>query len=176
MRKDEKGITIIALTVTLVILGLISVPMIINATRVKGFNDYKKLKEDIDNLRENIQVAFYDEDISGIGPEFDKVGSLDFLNETAIPTTIGKNVNDSDKYYVISIPKLEEKLNGKIRELNYGSENSKATGDEEDYTGTDDVYVINEASRTIYYVKGIPYDGVTYHRLSESFSAIANDT
>ena len=40
------------------------------------------------------------------------------------------------------------------------------------YTGSGDVYIINEASRTIYYVNGIEYNGNVYYRLAEEFSNI----
>ncbi len=160
--KNEKGITMVALAVTIVVLSLISVPIIINTSRIKEFEGYKKLKEDIDTLSESVSTAFFDDDISKVGPTYNS--SLDFLTKTQNGETV-KNSNDNNVYYVISIDNINERLSSNIRKLNYGVENSN-TGNSSNYYGTDDVYIINAVSRTIYYVQGISYNGSTYYRLA----------
>ena len=167
MKRNEKGITIIVLVITIIVLGLISVPIVVNTSQITEFNNYKLLKEDIDNLRESISVAFFEEDISGIGPKVNY--KLDFLNESQNGSPV-KNVNDNDVYYAIDIDEVNKRLSVNIRELNYGYENSDMVSGEY-YYGSEDVYVINEASRTIYYVKGIEYKGTVYYRIAEDFSA-----
>ncbi len=147
--KREKGITMIALVMTIAILSLITVPIVINLSKVTEFNDYAKFKEDIDNLRENISTAFYDEDISSIGPEYK--GSLAFLEKSQSGMKV-KNDNDSGAYYAINIDAINQRLIADIKPLNYGEENSDL-GIGSVYSGTDDVYIINAVSRTIYYVK-----------------------
>ncbi len=169
MKKNEKGITITALAITVVILGLISVPIIMNTSQIREFSNYKKLKDDIDNLRENIQIAFFEDNISEIGPKVNS-SMLNFLSKNQNGDSV-KNVNDNDVYYAINIDEVNNRLSGNIRELNYGSENNDM-GSGEYYQGSDDVYIINEASRTIYYVNGIEYKGNIYYRLSEEFSNI----
>ena len=47
----------------------------------------------------------------------------------------------------------------------------------EDYENSDDIYIINEKSHCIYYVKGIEVDGKLYHSILDDNTdvSIAND-
>ncbi len=165
--KSENGITVIALAITVIVLILISVPIIVNSTGVIELAKYSKFKDDIDNLRENISVAFNSENLSAIGPTYN--GSLDFLNLEQNGKKV-KNDNDNNIYYAINVSEINKRLPTNMKELNYGDENSKI-GDGDIYFGTSDVYIINDASRTIYYVKGITYKDNTFYRLPEDFSS-----
>lgn len=169
--KKENGITLIVLVIIIIVLSLITIPVIINTTNVIQFNEYSRFKEDIDNLRESVSVAFFDRDISGIGPKYN--GSTDFLNGKQKGKNV-KNPNDNENYYVINVNVVNFYLAVNMTGLNYGVENTTLSGDEVTYSGTNDVYIINEQSRTIYYVKGVQYNGNTYYRLSEELSEIPN--
>ncbi len=169
--KNENGITLIVLVIIVIVLSLISIPVVINTTNVTQFNKYSRFKEDMDNLREAVSVAFFDKDIKDIGPKY--TGSVEFLNGTQNDQDI-KNPNDNTNYYVINVNKVNLNLTVNMTDLNNGSGNYGLSGDETTYTGTDDVYIINEQSRTIYYVKGVQYNGYTYYRLSEKLSEIPN--
>ena len=166
--KNEKGITLIALSITVFVLSLISVPILVNMTNVNQFDRYADFKTDIDILRESISIAYHNKEITDIGPTYN--GDKAFLSEDGV-----KNVNDSDNYYVISIEKVNKNLPADMTELNFGEGNKKITDGETTYssTETDDVYIINEQSRTIYYVKGVNYNGKKYYRLNEEFTKIA---
>lgn len=167
--KSEKGITLIALVITVVVLSLISVPVLINASKVSGIKRYSLFKSDIDTLREAIDVAYAnDYNIASIGPKY--TGDLSVLNGTQNGVKI-KNDNDNDNYYVIDVTKLNEKASTTMQELNFGSENNAVAG-KTTYTGGTDVYIVNEKSKTIYYVQGLTYKGKTYYRLSENFTEI----
>ena len=167
--KSEKGITLIALAITIVVLSLISVPVLINASKVSGIKRYSLFKSDIDTLREAIDVAYAnDYNIASIGPKY--TGDLSVLNGTQNGVKI-KNDNDNNNYYVIDVTKLNEKASTTMQELNFGSENNAVAG-KTTYTGGTDVYIVNEKSKTIYYVQGLTYKGKTYYRLSENFTEI----
>ena len=105
--KSEKGITMVALAVTIIVLSLISVPIVINTSRIKEFDSYKKLKDDIDTLRESISTAFFEDDISKIGPVYN--GSLDFLGKKQNNETV-KNSNDNNVYYAINLEAINSRL------------------------------------------------------------------
>ncbi len=165
--KNERGITLVALTITVIVLSMISIPVIINTSNVTQFNKYTLFKDDIDVLRESISSAFFDKNIQSIGPKY--AGSLSFLNGSQNGLTI-KSENDNENYYVINPNKLNQYLSTEMQELNYGEGNKNVGSVSEVYTGTDDVYIINEASRVIYYVKGISYNGKKYYRLYEELS------
>lgn len=166
--KNEKGITLIALIITVAVLILISFPIVVNVTNVTSLTKYSKFKSDIDNLRESISVAFYDENISAVGPEYK--GTIEFLKSKQNGKNV-KNENDNDVYYAINIDEVNSRLPIKMKELNFGLENSNI-GNEDIYSGTNDVYIINEASRTIYYVKGVDYKDNIFYRLPEDLSSV----
>ena len=169
--KNEKGITLIALAITVFVLSLISVPILVNMTNINQFDRYANFKDDIDILRESISAAYYNKDIKDIGPKYE--GSKTFLNGDQNGKAI-KNVNDNENYYAINIEKVNKNLPAEMTKLNYGEGNKKISDSATTYssTETDDVYIINEQSKTIYYVRGVNYNGKTYYRLNEDFSNI----
>ena len=118
--KNEKGITLIALVITVAVLSIISIPVVINTKNVSQFEEYTKFKDDIDNLRESIGIAYFDKDIRTIGPKYE--GSLQFLNETQNGLSI-KNENDNNVYYAINIDRINENLVVDMNRLNNGNGN-----------------------------------------------------
>lgn len=87
INKSEKGITLIALVTTVIIIALISVPIVIHVNQVGDVKKFTEFKDDLLNIRESVSQA-YSADITFssdeskdeyIGPKF--TGSLAFLNE-----------------------------------------------------------------------------------------------
>ena len=113
--KSEKGITLIVLVITIIVLALINIPVLVNIDSVIEFNRYTDFKDDIDTLRESIDVAYHNKDIQSIGPKYD--GSLDFLNGQQNGLTI-RNANDNDNYYIIDISAVNSNLSARMRDLN----------------------------------------------------------
>lgn len=164
-KNNEKGITILVLAITIVILVLITVPIVVNTNEIGELQSYTYFKADIDRLRESIEVAYLNvTDLSSIGTEYTK--SMDFLAKTQNGQNV-KNPNDGNKYYIINLYNLNKHLDAQIQ-LNYGRGNKITSED------TTDIYIINEQSRTIYYVKGIEYKEVTYYRLPEEFTEVTS--
>ena len=172
--KNEKGITLIVLVITLVVLVLISIPVIINTTDVTQLQRFVYLKNDIDKLREAIRTAYVDDlSITTIGPKY--TGDMSFLEAKQNGQDV-KNPNDDNNYYVISIKELNTHINAQI-DLRYGTGNKKEEYETIDgnyeYQGKD-TYIINAQSKTIYYTNGIEYKGETYYRLPEDFTQISD--
>ena len=167
--KNEKGITLVALIITVAVLSIISIPVLVNMTNINQFERYTQFKDDIDILRESISIAYYNKDIKDIKDIGPKYESLNFLEGTQNGIDI-KNKNDNNVYYVININKVNENLSVKMHELNNGSGNKTIDSNTSNYTGSDDVYIINEQSKTIYYPRGVTYNDETYYRLNENFS------
>ena len=175
--KNEKGITLIALAITIVVLGLIAVPTVIKTEEVIELDKFTDFKDDLTNLRETVQIALDDENTSEVGPLY--TGSTSFLskrqyNQESQEVDV-KNPNDDDKYYVISVSKLNSLLNSKtgikMEELNYGENNYDIPNSTTTMSGTD-MYIINNKSKTIYYPDGYTYQGRTYYRYPENFTEI----
>ncbi len=164
--KSEKGVTLVVLMITVIILLLISVPIIVNTTDVQELQRYSYFKSDIDKLREAIETAYMDSsDIMTIGPRY--VGDESFLDGMQGNQEI-RNPNDNAYYYVISLKNLNSYTDSQIS-LRYGSGNKQETYDNNEYNGSD-VYIINANSKTIYYTPGIEYKGTKYYRLPEKFT------
>lgn len=164
-RKSERGITILVLAITVIVLMLISVPIIVNTTEVTELQKYTYFKADIDRLRESIETVYINEtDISTIGPEY--TGEKSFLEKEQNGQTV-KNPNDGEVYYKIDLYKLNSYMNSQI-ELNYGEGNKNIN------LNMQDLYIINAQSRTIYYVRGIEYKSKVYYRLQEDFTELSN--
>lgn len=162
MLIQNKGITLVALMVTVIVLLMISTVGIYTSLDRFELNDYKKMKSDLELLEDkvsdyylkyeglpvlrtsdsNIEVFSYKEYIKGL------------TNANQEPAT---NANDNDIYYIIDLEAL-----GNIT-LNYGKDFEKYKSNNVVQNVDTDIYIINEESHTIYYVKGIKMDDVIYH-------------
>ncbi len=87
--------------------------------------------------------------------------ALYYLNYGYIPVKdkinfkYSANPNDNDLYYKIDLSKLESIY------LNYGKMKSQ-----------DDFYIINEASHTIYYFKGVEYKNKIYYTRDVNYTLV----
>ena len=166
--NNEKGITLIILVVTIIVLALISVPTILKVEDIIKINKLTKYKDDFTIITESVsQVYSLDDSLATIGPRY-PTADLNHITD--------KNVNDNNDYYVIDMDKLNNDLHNKLRvnsnieTLNYGKSNYNILhGD----SITTDVYVINSRSRTVYYVAGfLDANGNTIYRYPGSYSNI----
>lgn len=155
--RNSKGITLITLTITIVIMMILTFTITVNIEPYQNQKRKTNFETDIQRLREEIEQYYV------------RVKDLPIINKftnTSMLESI-KNINDNDEYYVIDIKQLDVKLN-------YGADYNKILLKDETEEITDllDVYIINKQSHTIYYPKGIEYNGKVYYRLSEVFSEV----
>lgn len=136
--KNNKGITLISLIITVTVMLIIAGTTVYTSLDRFEINRLKKMYNDIELLSD--KVANYYLKYNGLPIKELYTSTLDF----------DKNVNDNDNYYIIDLEAMEG------ISLNYGKEGT-----------SDDVYIINEKSHTIYYVKGIEVDGTTYHYIKK---------
>lgn len=89
---------------------------------------------------------------------------LYYLNNESLPITgqiidfafsININDNDNDNFYEIDLNKLDN------LKLSYGNKKD-----------VEDIYIINEQSHTIYYVKGIEYDKENYYTVQNNYENV----
>lgn len=194
MVKNNKGITLVALMVTVIVLLIITTAGISTTLDRFELNDYKKMKSDLELLEDKVSDYYlkYEglpilrqgsslayassgqadqdmEEVTSKPVEFEYIEYLNKLTNTnQEPAT---NANDNDIYYIIDLEAL-----GNIT-LNYGKGFKKGknvlteTKDNDAQliveTIEDDIYIINEQSHTIYYVKGVEIDGITYHYIKQ---------
>ena len=144
--KKQKGITLITLVVAVSIMIIISSMLIYNAKTGIKMRNLKMMQNDIDLLDNKVDAYYVKYGALPIEIEYN-VTPLSFENE--------KSPNDNDKYYILDLKAFEGLT------LNYGADFASVTaGNVSEYT---DIYVINEQSHHIYYVRGIEMDGTTYH-------------
>ena len=182
--KGEKGITTIALVITIIIIAVISVPIAIKTSHLQQVKAFTNFKNDITNLDEAISSLYGpDGDISEIGPIYADLHSPtpDFLGRYNGSSESGESVrngNDDHTYYIIDIKKLKRDLNSsvnmKLGDLNYGKTMlTEGYSTTEVYTGdTSDVYIINLKSRTIYYPDGKKCGNAVYYRIPEHYTTV----
>lgn len=138
--KQEKGISMISLVITIIILLILTNVMIYNARDNIYLRSLANLYNDIEIL--NSKVSEYYEKYGNIPTD------IEYTNINKLSNIISKN-NDTGSFYVIDL----EAMQGIT--LNYGKEYENIKNDAENANSYEDVYIINENSHNIFYVKGI---------------------
>lgn len=142
---SNKGITLLTLTITMILMMILSFTVIINMYSYIQKQNFSNLETDITKLKE--EIAHY----------YSKNKTLPVLGKPFEVEIPGKNVNDNENYYVIDLSKMQE-LN-----LNYGKDFEKLKAEEIYIDTATDIYFINEQSHTIYYLAGVVYNGEIYY-------------
>ena len=150
--KSENGITLIALAVTVIVMIIISVGLSATMTTNIEMKNYNKFKEDIITLSEATKLYYLNNGTLPVAT--DKV-----LTSIDVPSK-DKNPNDNNKYYYIDMRLLPD------AETYFGEGNKNGT-----FTSTDnDLYVVNERSLTVYYLKGAVLNGERHYTSVDDYS------
>lgn len=150
--KEEKGgLSLISLTIAVVILITISSMLLYNAKSGIKIRKLEMMKNDISLLSDKLN-SYYVE-YGAIPAEIEYSNTI-LLKRIKDSNQIGEN--DNDVYYVIDLKALDGVT------LNYGRDFSNIST-EEDTKKCEDVYIVNEQSHKVYYVKGIEMDRIWYY-------------
>lgn len=103
-----------------------------------------KMNNDIKLLEERIKLYYLDN------------GNLPITDKKIDNFSFSINPNDNDSYFEIDLSKLED-LN-----IELGRKTS----------GEDDIYIINEESMTVYYLKGVKYQNKEFHTRNINYEMI----
>lgn len=148
--KNQSGITLIALIITIIVILILSFTISSNlntGNKLKLFNDFKN---DMDVLEERVSLYVSENgELPVIGAKYTDISHIG-----------NRSKNDNENYYVIDLDLLDNLTltNGR------GYFEYKANS-----VNTRDVYIINEQSYTIYYPKGITLEeGKTIYSLYET--------
>lgn len=138
--KQEKGVTMIALVITVVILITLTNMLVYNAKDSIYINKLTDLYNDIDLLREKVS-EYYN--------EYGKVpAEIKYTNISQLSGVISQK-NDTGDFYVIDL----EAMQGIT--LRYGKDYEKIKNDKDNADKYADVYIINQNSHNIFYVQGV---------------------
>ena len=164
--KNNKGITLIALVLTIVISLLLIVSVTVGFEHINETNEYYKIKQDIIALTKASQsyylrtgeipvtltsIAHPDSEFSSFIKNYD--GGEKCENRIK---GIDRNPNDNDVYYVLYSPSNKTSVEEYLPEVNIRS--------------TESTYIINAKSLTVYCREGYILDGLTHYTASEDFS------
>lgn len=148
--KNNKGITMISLVITIIVLIIVTSITIYNGTAQLGIKRVNSLYADIDSISTKVAEYYLKNETL---PVYDNLyvnnkQELEELFKKNGATTNITNVNDGNEYYVINLTKLDNLT------LNYGD-------DYKDWTNTstsDDfqnIYIINSVTHQIYFPHGV---------------------
>ena len=148
--KNSKGVTLVTLIVTIIVLLIVSNVTIYSVKNNLGIEKIKNMQNDIENLSDKIS-AYYNQ-----------YGTLPIINEEYTNINEIKDAGlisatvDKGKFYIIDLSSLENLT------LTYGKD-FKNVNNTSDKNTLKDIYIINETSHNIFYVKGIKSDGEMYY-------------
>lgn len=138
--KQEKGISMVSLVITIIILVILTNMLIYNAQDNIQIKALTNLYNDIELLRG--KVSEYYNEYGEIPAE------IQYSNTSGLSNVLSTN-NDTGNFYVIDL----EAMQGIT--LNYGKDYENIKNDKSNTDSYTDVYIINENSHNIFYVKGI---------------------
>ena len=157
-QREEKGVTLLVLTITIIVLLIITSITIGNFQNQLGKKNLNNLYSDIEVINAKISEYYLKNNSLPIFEEnvyMNNSGQLKLLFKTNGGKGTLINVNDENSYYVINLSKLENLT------LNYGREYNEWNNNST-YEKYQDVYIINETTHQVYYPKGVKYNGRMY--------------
>jgi type II secretory pathway pseudopilin PulG len=132
--KSQKGVTLLSLVITIVVILILTSTVIFQVNDTTEANRLNDLYADI-NLLEDKILLYYNNysEIPVIEPEI-----------SVVPQGIEKE--DTDKFYEIDLTKLRGIT------LKYGNK-----------TDREDIYIVNNRTLKVYYLKGIEVNGQKHY-------------
>lgn len=156
--KNEKGITLLTLVITVVLMLIITATMINNSSTSVHLSKLTRLQNDIEMLNDRIEYYYVRE---GKLPLYKEDNTDYILTKSMLNGKItGLAASDGENYYIIDIGVLKEQAN--MSNLNYGNRWNSTSPSETDK------YIINEKTHIVYYVKGINFEGEMYHTIGKN--------
>ena len=148
--KNNKGITMISLVITIIVLIIVTSITIYNGTAQLGIKRVNSLYADIDSISTKVAEYYLKNEKLPVfeNKYIDNKTNLEKLFRENGATTNITNANDGDDYYVLDLSKLDNLT------LNYGDDYKEWTN-----TSTSDdlqnIYIINSVTHEIYFPHGV---------------------
>ncbi len=146
--RNQKGINLISLTITVVVILIITNIVIYNVKDNLKTQRIKALQTDISNLRDKISTYYSQYGKIPANTEYTNTSGIDVISSAV----------DTGKFYVIDLSALDNLT------LNYGTDYEKIkSGEVTDANTLSDLYIINDDSHNIFYVDGVTLDNQTFY-------------
>ena len=164
MLKQERGVSLISLAAAIVVIGIVVTMLLYSVKDTKDVTNLTNMYTDIDNLTDKI-LNYYS--VYGKIPAVEISGLDNVINSTwNNPNEDPRGANDTGKFMCIDLNAIDNLT------LNYGKSFEKIApmlnknetiNIEEDSEKYLDLYIINENSHNVFYLKGINIEGTTYY-------------
>ena len=147
MIKLEKGITLITLVITIVVMLIIVGTVISVGLGNLKTKNLTSMYTDLKSINDKVAVYYNKYGTLPLKEKF--MGSYEFL-------MVANPNDDEDGYYIVDINKLDKLV--LTKKLSWTD---------------NDVYIINSRTHTVYYPEGIKLDGETYYRYPGEYSKLS---
>ena len=155
--KENKGITLISVVLSIIVLLVLTSIIIYNVQDNFKIEKLGKLESDIANLRDKISIYYSQYEDIPAKAEYTNTGNIDSIS----------SVVDIGKFLVIDLGAIDNltlnygKDYEKVKNLsNFKSGNTLTSSEMRENT---DLYIINETSHNIFYVKGVSINNHMYY-------------
>ncbi len=152
--RENRGVTLSTLVIAILLMTVITSIIIYNTIAGANTRALNNMYNDITILKDKVDVYY------------SKYGAIPVIEGEYTNTKNIQNINsnDNDKYYVIDLEALENLT------LSKGEGYTRYKQNKSSYIT--DIYVINEKSHNVYYVKGVILDGNTYYTLPGDYTKV----
>lgn len=139
MIKNNRGITVITLSIAVIIILIVTGMLVYSAKDSIYVKNLTNMQNDISNLRDKISLYY------------SQYGALPASTEfKSIPAGMPRGLNDTGRFLIIDLQALDGLT------LNYGKDYEKYKNNRDiDQSELIDIYIINENSHNIFYVQGV---------------------
>ena len=155
--KNEKGVTLLVLAITVIVLLIVTGVTLNNAIGQLGIKNVNNLYADIDSITTKVADYYLKNEELPVfeHPYIEGVESKATLEQLLYSNGAKKekniiNPNDAGAYYVVDLSKMDNLT------LNYGEDYSKWNSTSE-YSDNQNLYIINEMTHQVYYPQGIKH-------------------
>ncbi len=149
--KCQRGINLITLSVAVIVILILTNIIIYNVKDNMEVQNLKNMQADIQNLRDKISNYYtqYGEIPANKNMPYTNTSGINVISQTT----------DTGKFYVIDLSSIDNLT------LNFGKEYKKVTNgmSQNNIDKLEDIYIINEDSHNIFYVKGILFEGERFY-------------
>ena len=147
--NNQKGVSLVSLTITVIIILILTGIVLYNVKDNLSVQKLKSMQADIENLRDKISYYYIEH---GSIP-----AKIEYNNITNIKSAgVISDEVDTGKFYIIDLSAIDNLT------LTYGKDYDKIK-DTQQVDNLEDIYIINEDSHNIFYVKGITLDGEKFY-------------
>lgn len=159
MIKSNKGISLVSLIITIAVMMIISSIAVNMSMDRFEINNLNKMINDLELLEDKVSNYYLKYNRMPIARNSEN----NAIKYTYTTIDFEKSAGDNENYYIVDLEALGDGVS-----LNYGKDGF------ENPNSSEDVYIINEKTHSIYYVKGIEMKGKYYHSILRNDSI--NDT